>query len=60
MRWGKEDASDEEIWHALDVAQARDFIEAKGEGLDLMIDQGGHNTGERSADPDHGRQRICS
>jgi ATP-binding cassette subfamily B multidrug efflux pump len=43
MRWGKEDASDEEIWHALDVAQARDFVEAKGEGLDLVIDQGGHN-----------------
>ena len=39
MRWGKEDASDEEIWHALDVAQARDFVEAKGEGLDLVIDQ---------------------
>ena len=43
MRWGKEDATDEEIWHALDVAQARDFIEAKGEGLDLVIDHGGHN-----------------
>lgn len=43
MCWGKEDATDEEIWHALDVAQARDFIEAKGEGLDLVIDQGGHN-----------------
>ena len=43
MRWGKEDATDEEIWHALDVAQARDFVEAKGEGLDLVIDQGGHN-----------------
>lgn len=43
MRWGKEDATDEEIWHALDVAQARDFIEAKGEGLDLVVDQGGHN-----------------
>ncbi len=43
MRWGKESATDEEIWHALDVAQARDFIEAKGEGLDLVIDQGGHN-----------------
>lgn len=43
MRWGKEDATDEEIWHALDVAQARDFIEAKGEGLDLVIDQDGHN-----------------
>lgn len=43
MHWGKEDATDEEIWHALDVAQARDFIEAKGEGLDLVIDQGGHN-----------------
>lgn len=43
MRWGKEDATDEEIWKALSIAQARDFVEAKPEGLDTMISQGGAN-----------------
>lgn len=43
MRWGKKDASDEEIYQALDTAQAREFVDSKGEGLDLYIDQGGHN-----------------
>ena len=43
MRWGKQDASDEEIYRALDTAQAREFVDSKGEGLDLYIDQGGHN-----------------
>ena len=43
MRWGKQDASDEEIYRALDTAQARAFVDSKGEGLDLYIDQGGHN-----------------
>ena len=43
MRWGKEDASDEEIYRALDIAQAREFVEQKGKGLDLMIEQGGRN-----------------
>ena len=43
MRWGKQDASDDEIYRALDTAQAREFVDSKGEGLDLYIDQGGHN-----------------
>lgn len=43
MKWGKDDATDEEINQALATAQARDFVEEKGEGLDFMIDQGGKN-----------------
>jgi ATP-binding cassette subfamily B multidrug efflux pump len=43
MRWGKQDASDEEIYQALNTAQAREFVDSKGEGLDLHIDQGGRN-----------------
>lgn len=43
MRWGKADASDEEIWDALETAQAKEFTEQKNQGLDLSIDQGGRN-----------------
>ena len=43
MRWAKEDASDEEIYRALEIAQAKDFVDEKGEGLDLTIEQGGKN-----------------
>jgi len=43
LRFGKEDATDEELWHALDVAQARDFVEAMPGGLNAPIDQGGTN-----------------
>lgn len=43
MQWGKKDASDEEIYHALDIAQAREFVDGKGKGLDLYIEQGGRN-----------------
>ncbi len=43
MKWGKEDASDEEIYRALDIAQAREFVDAKGKGLELSIDQNGKN-----------------
>ncbi len=43
IRWGKPDATDEEIYHALDIAQAREFVDSKDEGLDLMIQQGGKN-----------------
>src|SRR5215472_3434420 len=43
MRFGKEDATDDEVWHALDVAQARDFVEAMPGGLDAPVDQGGTN-----------------
>jgi ATP-binding cassette subfamily B protein len=40
--YGKADATDEEMWQALEIAQARDFVEAMG-GLDATIAQGGGN-----------------
>ena len=43
MKWGCEDASDDEIYQALEVAQAREFVDAKGQGLELPIEQGGKN-----------------
>ena len=43
MRWGKEDASEKEIFHALSVAQAEEFVRKKPEGLNTMISQGGTN-----------------
>ena len=43
MQWGKQDAADEEIYRALDIAQAREFVDSKNKGLELMIQQGGSN-----------------
>jgi ATP-binding cassette subfamily B protein len=43
LRYGKPDASEEEMWRALEIAQARDFAEAMPEGLDSPISQGGTN-----------------
>ena len=43
IRYGKPDATDEEVWHALEVAQARDFVEATPGGLDAPVAQGGSN-----------------
>lgn len=43
IRWGKDDASDEEIWKALTAAQAKDFVEDKEGGLDFVVAQGGKN-----------------
>jgi ATP-binding cassette subfamily B protein len=43
LRHGKPDASDEELWAALEVAQARDFVAALPEGLDAPVSQGGTN-----------------
>lgn len=43
MKWGKKDASDEEIYDALNMAQAREFVNDKDQGLMLHIDQGGRN-----------------
>lgn len=43
MKWGREDATDEEINEAIDIAQAREFVDNKGAGLDLMIEQEGRN-----------------
>lgn len=41
LRYGDPDATDEELWQALEVAQARDFVEAMPEGLDTPVAQGG-------------------
>ncbi|NUT94863.1 MAG: ABC transporter ATP-binding protein [Saccharothrix sp.] len=42
LRYGRPDAGDDELWQALEIAQARDFVEAMG-GLDAAITQGGTN-----------------
>ena len=43
LRWGKEDASDEELWQALEKAQAKEIVEAKPGTLDFLLEQGGRN-----------------
>ena len=43
LRYGKPDATDDELWEALEVAQARDFVSAMAGGLDARIAQGGTN-----------------
>lgn len=43
LQHGKPDATDEEMWAALEVAQGRDFVEALPEGLDAPVTQGGTN-----------------
>ncbi|WP_053801115.1 ABC transporter ATP-binding protein [Streptomyces rimosus] len=43
LRYGNPDATDEELWHALEIAQARDFVERMEGGLDAPIAQGGGN-----------------
>jgi len=43
LRYGKPDATDEELWAALEVAQGRDFVEAMQLQLDAPISQGGTN-----------------
>lgn len=43
LRYGKPDATDEEMWAALEIAQARDFVEEMPERLDAPIAQGGTN-----------------
>ncbi|WP_353113137.1 ABC transporter ATP-binding protein [Microbacterium sp.] len=43
LRYGREDATDEELWKALEIAQGRDFVEEMPEGLNSRIAQGGTN-----------------
>ena len=43
LLWGKADATDGELWKALDIAQAREIVEGKSDGLDEQIEQGGRN-----------------
>lgn len=43
MQYGRPDATDEEIWHALEIAQGKDFVSALPKGLDSYVEQGGGN-----------------
>jgi ATP-binding cassette subfamily B multidrug efflux pump len=53
LRFGDPDADDQELWHALTVAQGRDFVAAMPEGLDSAVAQGGTNVSGGQ------RQRLC-
>ncbi|MCZ2402685.1 ABC transporter ATP-binding protein [Paenarthrobacter sp. Z7-10] len=53
VRFGKADATDEELWRALDIAQATDFVRSMPGGLDAPIGQGGSNVSGGQ------RQRLC-
>lgn len=43
LQWGKPDATEEEMWQAIETAQAKDVVEGKEGGLDAKIAQGGRN-----------------
>lgn len=53
LKYGKEDATDEDLWRALDIAQARDFVSNMEKGLDSYISQGGTNVSGGQ------KQRLC-
>ena len=53
LRWGNENATDEEMIHACKLAQADDFISAFPEGYDTYIEQGGTNVSGGQ------KQRLC-
>ena len=53
LRYGNPDATDEQLWQALEIAQARDFVERMDGGLDATIAQGGTNVSGGQ------RQRLC-
>ncbi|MEG0711840.1 MAG: ABC transporter ATP-binding protein, partial [Niameybacter sp.] len=53
LKYGKEDATDEEIWEALKTAQAYDFVSNMDDGLDSYIAQGGTNVSGGQ------KQRLC-
>jgi ABC-type multidrug transport system fused ATPase/permease subunit len=43
LHWGREDATDEELWQALELAQAREVVKDKSGELDAKVEQGGTN-----------------
>ena len=43
LRWGKKDATEEELWEALETAQAAEFVRERADGLQAKIDQSGKN-----------------
>jgi ATP-binding cassette subfamily B protein len=53
MKWQKDNASDEEIWQALETAQAKGFVSELPKGLDAPVAQGGTNFSGGQ------RQRLC-
>lgn len=53
MQWGNKDATDGQIWEALSIAQAKDFVEKKEYGLDELVMTGGRNFSGGQ------RQRLC-
>ena len=53
LRYGKEDATDEELWTALEIAQAKDFVEKMPQKLDSMVSQNGTNLSGGQ------KQRLC-
>ena len=53
LRWGKEDATEEEMWEALEFAQAKEFVEQKAKQLKEPVLQGGKNFSGGQ------RQRLC-
>ena len=53
LRWGKEDATDEEIVHACELSQASEFINTFPDGYDTYIEQGGTNVSGGQ------KQRLC-
>ncbi|MBG6084632.1 ABC transporter ATP-binding protein [Zhihengliuella flava] len=53
LRYGAPDASDDELWEALRIAQAEDFVRAADGGLEMPISQGGTNVSGGQ------RQRLC-
>ena len=43
LRWGRQDATEEDMWEALRIAQAEDFVREKPGGLSALVEQGGRN-----------------
>ena len=53
IQFGKKNATDEEIWKALDTAQSKDFVSKMSDGLDSYVEQGGGNFSGGQ------KQRLC-
>ena len=53
LRYGNEDATDEELWEALEIAQSSDFVEKLPDNLESMVSQNGTNLSGGQ------RQRLC-